>query len=176
MRRTLVALVSVVVIVIGIVGYAAAALPSTQAGKIAKACTNSNHVLSLVNGGRCPTGAHKVKLSTQGGPGMALGYAHIAPNGVFDATRSWGVKSSNAVSTNTGFWCFRGLPFKPQSGAVTPDYNGLLNGQIASVEIRLPAVPGDCGLSSAQFEVFTGLVSPGSFTAGTNFGFYIVFY
>ncbi len=122
------------------------------------------------------TGAHKVTLSTQGGPGMALGYAHINPNGTLDTSRSWKVKSSNVVSTNAGFWCFRGLPFQPKSGAVTPDYNGILNGQIPSVSVKLPPNPSHCGLSSAQFEVFTGLVNPGVFTTGTNFGFFIVFY
>ena len=45
-----------------------------------------------------------------------------------------------------------------------------------SVSVKLPPNPSHCGLSSAQFEVFTGLVNPGVFTTGTNFGFFIVFY
>ncbi len=176
MRRKLVVLAGVVVLVIGIVGFAAAALPSTQAGRIAQACTNSKHVLSLIKSGSCPTGAHKVTLSTQGGPGMALGYAHIAPGGTLDKARSWRVSSSNVVASG-GFYCFRGLPFTPRSAAVTADYNGLLNGQIPAVEIQLPPDKTDCGLSKApQFEVFTGLVNPGVFTSGADFGFYIVFF
>jgi hypothetical protein len=59
---------------------------------------------------------------------------------------------------------------------VTPDYWGGGNGQIPTVSLKLPTNSGDCGLTSSQAQVFTGLVTPGVFTTGTNFGFYVVFY
>jgi hypothetical protein len=172
MRRKIAVVIGSLALVIGIAGYAIAA---GTAPKSAKACVNSHGVLSLIKNGRC-AGKKRITLLAKGGPGTALGYAHITPAGTLDTSRSWNVAAGNAVSNSAGFWCFRGLRFTPHTAQLTTDYNGLLNGQIPAVELKLPADAGDCGLTSAQIEVFTGLVDPGVFTAGTNIGFYIVFY
>jgi hypothetical protein len=111
-----------------------------------------------------------------GGHGAALGYAHILPGGSFDASRSWNVSAGNVASTVAGFFCFHGLSFTPHSGALTVDYNGTLNGQVIADLLRLPTTGADCGLSSAQAEVFTGHVTPGTTTVGANIGYFITFY
>ncbi len=109
--------------------------------------------------------------SLQNGP---LGYAHINPDGSFDAAHSWNVKASNVVEPSTGFFCFNGLKFKPKNVQVTGDYYGPGNGNIPIYTVQLPATSGTCG-TAKQVMVFTGLVTPGGFTAGTNLGFYVTF-
>jgi hypothetical protein len=170
------AAIGVLALVLASAGVAMATTRSA-APKTARACVTASHALKLVSGGRCPAGTKAISLVGTGGPGTALGYAHIKPfTGGFDSARSFNVKASNVVSTSTGFYCFKGLKFTPHNATLTLDYNGTLNGQIPTVELRLPPHPGDCGLSSAQAEVFTGLVTPGGFTAGTKIGFYVIFY
>lgn len=142
----------------------------------AKACVASNGVLKLVQNGRCPRGSAPFSLLGKGGPGTALGYAHIKAGDVFDASRSYNVKASNLVTTGNGFYCFKGLKFTPHVAELTLDYYGIFNGQIPQATLILPPKPADCGLSHAQAEVFTGLVNTGVFTNGAKLGFYIVFY
>ena len=82
-------------------------------------------VLKLAtNTGACAAGQKAMTVLAKGGPGTALGYAHILPGGAFDASRSYNVKAVNVVSNRVGFTCFRGLGFTPHSAAVTLDYNG----------------------------------------------------
>ena len=60
---------------------------------------------------------------------------------------------------------------RASNAVITLDCNGLLNGQIGQASLKLPPTPRDCDLSSAQAEVFTGLVNPGGFTSGASLGF-----
>jgi hypothetical protein len=166
------AIVTIVLTASGVAMATISASPRTTA----KACVASNGVLKLVQNGRCPAGSTPFTMLGKGGPGTALGYAHIEAGNVFDAARSYNVKASNVVTTIPGFFCFKGLKFTPHSAELTLDYNGILNGQLPQATLRLPPHPADCGLSSAQAEVFTGLVNPGVFTSGAKLGFYIVFY
>jgi len=143
-------------------------------------CVASNGVLKLAaNNGSCAAGTQAEVILAKGFPGVALGYAHILPSGAFDASRSFNVNASNVVSNRTGFYCFRGLSFNPHNASLTYDYNGLTNGQIPNMSLRLPATQTSdlCGLTSAQAVVFTGLVNiTTKFTAGAKIGYYIVFY
>lgn len=155
-------------------GVAMAAI-SASPHTTAKACVTSNGVLKLVQNGRCPSGSTAFTMLAKGGPGTALGYAHINAGNHFDARHSYNVAASNVVSTITGFYCFKGLRFTPHNAALTLDYNGIFNGQIPQTTLILPAHTVDCG-AHAQAEVFTGLVNTGVITNGAKLGFYIVFY
>jgi hypothetical protein len=157
-------------------GAAMATTISSAPHTTAKACVASNGDLKLVQSGRCPRGSTPFTMIAKGGPGTALGYAHIKFGDIFDATRSYNVGASNVVTDRAGFLCFRGLKFTPHIAVVTLDYNGILNGQIPQATVMLPAEPSLCGLSSAQAEIFTGLVNTGVMTTGAKLGFYIVFY
>jgi hypothetical protein len=131
------------------------------------------------NNGGCAGGTNAVTVLFKNGPGTALGYAHILAGGAFDASRSYNVTVANVVEHKPGFYCFRGLHFTTHNASLTYDYNGLSNGQLPNISLRLPATQTSdlCGLSSAQAIVFTGLVNTVTkFTAGTNLGFYVVFY
>jgi hypothetical protein len=177
-RKTLIA-AGVMAAMLASVGVAAAAtfVPSTPPPVTAKACVTAGGVLKLAtNTGACATGQKAVTVLAKGGPGTAQGYAHILPGGAFDASRSYNVKAANVVSNRAGFTCFRGLAFTPHNAAITLDYNGLFNGQLPQATLMFPTQPKLCGLTSAQAEVFTGLVSPGTLTPGARLGFYIVFY
>lgn len=157
-------------------GVAMATVSASAPHTTAKACVTSKGVLKLVQGSRCPGGTKSFSVLAQGGPGTALGYAHIKSGDVLDASRSYNVKASNVVSTGNGWVCFKGLKFTPHNIQISLDYNGILNGQIPETSVILPPVPSECGLTSAQAEIFTGLVNPTVFTKGSTFGFYIVFY
>jgi len=162
-------------IVLATTGVALAA--ASGAPKTAKACVGARSALKLEQGGRCTGGSKAITLLGKGGPGTALGYAHILPSSnQLDPSHSYNVAAANVKSTIAGFTCFKGLKFTPHFAVVTLDYNGILNGQIPQATLKLPANPSDCGLSSAQAEVFTGLVTSSSFTSGAKIGFYIVFY
>jgi hypothetical protein len=171
-KRALIAMgvLAIAVGTAGIVLAGAAAPPKT-----AKACVNAHGVLKLVQDGSCGSGT-RITLVGKRYQGVAKAYAHIKSDGTVDAGRSWNIASSNVVTTNDGFWCFRNLGFTPQSAQITFDYNGILNGQIPQGTVILPADASDCGLASAQLEVFTGLVDPGVFTSGEKLAFYIVIY
>jgi hypothetical protein len=160
---------------------AGAALAATAVSAAAPvsgiACvTKSGQLRLTTNSGKCGSGQKAVTVLAKGGPGTALGYAHILQGGKFDASRSYNVKAANVVSNRAGFTCFKGLSFTPHNGAVTLDYNGLFNGQLPQATLMMPAQPTTCGLTSAQAEVFTGLVAPGTNTPGAKLGFYVVFY
>ena len=158
-------------------GAAVAATAVSAAPVTGKACTTKSGQLRLTTAaGTCASGQKAMTVLAKGGPGTALGYAHILPGGAFDASRSYNVKAANVVSNRAGFTCFRGLGFTPHNAAVTLDYNGLFNGQLPQATLMMPTVPSECGLTSAQAEVFTGLVTPGTNTPGAKLGFYIVFY
>jgi hypothetical protein len=173
MKRKALAIAVVCALALGVTGLAVAA---TSAPTTARGCVTSGGVLRLVQNGRCATGQRGINLVGRQFQGVAKAYAHVRASGSIDTTRSWRVTSSNLITTSPGFWCFRGLGFRPGSAEVTLDYNGILNGQIPQGTVKLPPSPGDCGLTSANAEVFTGLVDPGNFTTGTKLGFYIVFY
>ena len=111
-----------------------------------------------------------------GNPALALGYAHIGPGPGFPVDSAWNISAANVATTHAGFYCFHDLGFTPHSAAVTLDYFGPANGAIPVATLKLPAEPSDCDLSSAQAEVFTGVVNPGTTTAGARLGFYVVFY
>jgi hypothetical protein len=139
--------------------------------------TKSGQLRLTTSSGKCGSGQKAVTILAKGGPGTAQGYAHILPvTGAFDASHSYNVKAANVVSNRAGFTCFRGLSFTPHNAAVTLDYNGLFNGQLPQATLMMPAQPKLCGLTSAQAEVFTGLVTPGTNTPGAKLGFYIIFY
>ena len=158
-------------------GAAVAATAATSGPVTGKACVTKGGWLKLAtNTGACAAGQKAITVLAKGGPGTAQGYAHILPGGAFDASHSYNVKAANVVSNHVGFTCFRGLGFSPHNAAVTLDYNGLFNGQLPQATLMLPAQPSLCGLTSAQAEVFTGLVTPGTNTPGAKLGFYIVFY
>jgi hypothetical protein len=149
---------------------------AATAPKTAKACVNSSGNLKLKEAGSCPNGTTSITLIGRGATGTVRAYAHVRANGNLDAGRSWNVDASDVVTLGGGFWCFKGLGFQPAGAQVTLDYNSINNGQIPQGTLMFPTVPGDCGLTSAQAEVFTGLVNPGVFTDGAALGFYIVFY
>ncbi len=177
MRRFLIAAVGLVLIAGSFTAGAMAQSASVpQAKKIAKACTNGRHVLSLQVSGSCSGASHKAKLPLLGGPGTILGYAHINPDGSFDAANSWKVKASNVTSTSAGWYCFTGLKFTPHGASATIDYSGPKNGDVAVAQVVVPMTSNFCGLTSAQAMVFTGNVDPGVFTTATSFGFYVLFY
>jgi hypothetical protein len=158
-------------------GAAVAATAASAPPVTGVACVTKGGLLRLAsNSGKCGSGQKAATVLAKGGPGTAQGYAHILPGGKFDASRSYNVKAANVVSDRVGFTCFRGLSFTPHNGAVTLDYNGLFNGQLPQATLMMPALPKTCGLTSAQAEVFTGLVAPGANTPGAKLGFYIVFY
>jgi hypothetical protein len=175
-RKTLIA-AGVMAAMLASAGVAVAATAVTSAPVTAGACVTKGGVLRLAaNTGACAAGQKAVSVLAKGGPGTALGYAHILPGGAFDASGSYNVKAASVVSDNAGFTCFRGLGFTPHNAAVTLDYNGIFNGQLPQATLMMPAQPSLCGLTSAQAEVFTGLVTPGTSTPGARLGFYIVFY
>lgn len=147
----------------------------TKPGNTAPFTVTSNGKVTNLNADSLD-GLDSSSFVQNGNRGVARAYAHILPGGTLDATRSWNVAASNVVTTSAGFYCFRNLSFTPTNGSVTIDYNGTSNGQVPTVMLKLPANPSHCGLSSAQAEVFTGAVTPGSFTAGTDVGYYVVFY
>jgi hypothetical protein len=158
-------------------GAAVAATALSAAPATGKACVTASGQLRLTSKtGACASGQKAMTVLAKGGPGTAQGYAHILPGGAFDASRSYNVKAANVVSNRAGFTCFKGLGFTPHNAAVTLDYHGLLNGQLPQATLMMPAQPSLCGLTSAQAEVFTGLVTPGTNTPGAKLGFYIVFY
>jgi hypothetical protein len=146
----------------------------TKSSSNAPLAVNGKGKVANLNADRLD-GLDSTKFVRNGNHGVARAYAHILPGSGFDAARSWNVSAADVVSSN-GSYCFRNLGFTPRSGAVTADYNGVLNGQVAVTELKLPAEPADCSIASADAEVFTGLVSPGVFTSGGSFGFYVVFY
>ena len=173
MRKKALIAMGVLAIAVGTAGivFAGASAPP----KTAKACATSHGVLKLIQNGSCGS-ADRITLVGKQYQGVAKAYAHVLADGTLDATRSWNVDAGDVVTTNDGFWCFRTLGFTPKSAQITLDYNGLLNGQIGQATLILPADPGDCDLTSAQLEVFTGLVDPGVFTSGEKLPFYIVIY
>jgi hypothetical protein len=176
MKMKILAAAGIGVLLLATTGVAMATVSASSSHTTAKACVASNGDLKLVSGSKCPRGTKAFTVLSPGGPGTALGYAHIKAGDVFDAAHSYNVKASNVKSTIAGFVCFTGLKFKPRFASVTLDYNGILNGQIPQATVLLPAKPSDCGLTSAQAEVFTGLVNTGVFTSGAELGFYVVFY
>jgi hypothetical protein len=151
-------------VVLAASGVAMATARTSSPHTTAKACVTSKGDLKLVQNNRCPRRSSSFTALAEGGPGTALGYAHIESGDHFDPSRSYNVKASNVVTLGNGFVCFTGLKFTPQNAAVTLDYNGILNGQIPQATLMLPPTPSECGLTSAQAEVFTGLVTPGSDT------------
>lgn len=175
MKKRALVLAAVAALVLGVAGFAVGA---TVAPTSAKACATSKGVLKLVQNGTCASGSKRITLAGTTYPGVARAYAHILPGGGLDTARSWRVDPSDVVTTSDGFWCFKGLGFTPKSAQITLDYNGIGNGKVPQATLMLPADPGDCGLTSAQAEVFTGLVNTSTFTftAGTKLGFYVVFY
>jgi hypothetical protein len=177
MKRKILIAAGVMAAMLASAGVAVAATAVASPPVTAKACVTKGGVLKLAtNTGACATGQKAMTVLAKGGPGTALGYAHILPGGAFDASRSYNVKAANVVSNRVGFTCFRGLGFTPHNAAVTLDYNGLFNGQLPQATLMMPAQPSLCGLASAQAEVFTGLVTPGTNTPGAKLGFYVVFY
>jgi hypothetical protein len=177
MKRKILIAAGVMAAMLASAGVAVAATAATATPVTARACVTKGGVLKLAtNTGACATGQKAMTVLAKGGPGTALGYAHILPGGAFDASRSYNVKAANVVSNRVGFTCFRGLGFTPHSAAITLDYNGLLNGELPQATLMMPAQPSLCGLASAQAEVFTGLVTPPTETPGARLGFYIVFY
>jgi hypothetical protein len=175
MKMKILAVTSVVAVVLAASGVAMAA-GGSPARTTAKACVASGGALKLTQGTKCPRGTSPFTVLAPGGPGTALGYAHILPGYKFDASRSYNVKASNVISHRTGFLCFKGLAFKVHNAAITPDYKGVLNGQLPDYSLMLPPVGSLCGTTSPQAEVFTGLVQPGVNTPGADLGFYIIFY
>jgi hypothetical protein len=177
MKRKVLIAAGVMAAMLASAGVAVAATAATSRPVTARACvTNGGELRLATKTGACASGQKAMTVLAKGGPGTALGYAHILPGGAFDASRSYNVKAANVVSNRAGFTCFRGLGFTPRNAAVTLDYNGLLNGQLPQATLMMPAQPNLCGLTSAQAEVFTGLVTPGTNTPGAKLGFYIVFY
>jgi hypothetical protein len=179
-KRKILIAAGVLVAIIASAGVASAVTAVTAAPVVSgKACVTTGGVLKLAtNSGGCPAGTKVINLQAKGAPGTVLGYAHIVPGNHFDIARSYNVTAANVVSTHAGFVCFKGLSFTPHNASVTLDYNGILNGQIPVVNLLVPAgsLASECGLTAAQAEVFTGLVTPTTFTAGTKLGFYIIFY
>lgn len=176
MKIKILAVTGIVAVLLAASSVAMAVSRSTAPHTTASACVASSGQLKLVQNGKCPSGTSPFAVLGKGGPGTALGYAHIMNGNKFDPSRSYNVAASNVVSAASGFYCFKGLKFTPRNAVITLDYNGLLNGQIGQASLKLPPTPRDCDLSSAQAEVFTGLVNPGGFTSGASLGFYIVFY
>jgi hypothetical protein len=168
MKKKVLALVAVLALVLGVAGLAVGA---TVGPTTAKACVTGKGVLKLVQNGKCAGGSKKITVVGTKHQGLVRAYAHVKNDGTIDTARSWRVDPGDLVTTADGFWCFRGLGFTPKGAQVTLDYNGIFNGQIPQATVILPADPGDCGLTSAQAEIFTGLVDPGSFTSGEKLGF-----
>ena len=131
----------------------------------------------LINGSQIKNHSIATKKLTRGAIASLRGdvaYAHINPDGTFDAAHSKNVTAANMAEPDTGFFCFNGLSFTPKNAVVTEDYNGVANGQITDISVQVPATAGACG-TAKQVMVFTGLVNPGIFTTGTNIGFYVSF-
>jgi hypothetical protein len=144
-------------------GHATSADSATNATN----ATNATHATSATNANHASTADSAANGN--------LGYAHIKGDATVDSAHSTSNITTANVVYSGGFWCFKGLPFTPHSAQLTLDYNGILNGQIPQITLILPASPSDCGLTSAQAEVFTGLVNPGVFTSGAELPFYILF-
>ena len=177
MKKKVLIAAGVIAAMLASAGAAVAATAVASAPVAGKACATASGQLRLTSKtGACAAGQKAMTVLAKGGPGTALGYAHILPGGAFDPSRSYNVKAANVVSNRVGFTCFRGLGFTPHNGAITLDYNGILNGQLPQATLMMPAMPKLCGLTSAQAEVFTGLAAPGTNTPGAKLGFYIVFY
>jgi hypothetical protein len=179
--KILVAAGSAALVVAAASGVAmATALTTAATHTTAKACVASNGSLRLTqSNGRCPHGTASFTPLAKNGPGTALGYAHILAGGALDASRSYNVKASNINESNAGFYCFKGLSFKPHSAEVTLDYNGLFNGDVPTATVQLPSNDVGGGATcpaGSQVMVFTGLVTPGSNTPGKKLGFFVVFY
>jgi hypothetical protein len=102
----------------------ATALTSAAAHTTAKACVAPNGSVRLTqSNGHCPRGTSSFTPLAKNGPGTALGHAHILAGGALDASRSYNVKASNINESDAGFYCFKGLSFKPHSAEVTLDCN-----------------------------------------------------
>jgi hypothetical protein len=169
-----------VFLVLGGAAFAATQLPKNSVGtkQLKNNAVNSakvkNNSLQAVDFkvGQLPAGP-KGDTGQPGPAGTALGYAHINPNGTFDTAHSKNVSAGNMTEPFTGFYCFKGLSFTPNSAVVTEDYNGVFNGQITDTGVQIPGEAGTCGPAS-QAMIFTGLVE-GALTEGADFGFYVVF-
>jgi hypothetical protein len=151
---------------------AGSAINATNAVNATNA-TNATHATSATSATNA-TNANHATTATSAANGN-LGYAHLNSDATVDSAHSTSNITTANVVYSGGFWCFKGLPFTPHSAQLTLDYNGIFNGQIPQITLILPASPSDCGLTSAQAEVFTGLVNPGVFTSGAELPFFIAF-
>ena|SRR5215472_3328171 len=176
MKVNIFAATGIAAVVLMASGVALAAATTAGPRGTAKACVTSGGSLRLTqSNGKCPHGTKSFTVLAKGGPGTALGYAHIKAGGLFDASRSYNVAASNVNSSSAGFYCFHGLKFTPHNVQVTLDYNGIFNGQIPEYAVQLPPDHVTCP-AGGQVMVFTGLVNPGTFTSGKKLGFYVVFH
>src|SRR5215472_17713151 len=176
MKVNIFAATGIAAVVLMASGVALAAATTAGPRGTAKACVTSGGSLRLTqSNGKCPHGTKSFTALAKGGPGTALGYAHIKPGGLFDASRSYNVAASNVKIPRDGFYCFSGLKFTPHNVQVTLDYNGILNGQIPGYSVQLPTDHTTCP-GGGQVMVFTGLVNPGVITAGKKLGFFVVFH
>jgi len=177
-KMKILAATGIVAVLLAASGVAMAVSRSTAPHTAANACVTSNGQLKLVQNGKCPSGTSPFTVLGRGGPGTALGYAHIAIGGKFDPGHSFNVKASNISSPFGGIYCFKGLKFTPHNAAVTLDQADVTdNGEVQSGWVILsPPRTGLCG-PSTQAEVETAIVmSNVGETAPTQLPFYIVFY
>jgi len=149
---------------------------SVKHAKTADSATNATNATNATHATSATSATNASHASTADSAANGnLGYAHINSDGTVDSAHSTSNITTANVVYSGGFWCFKGLPFTPHNAQLTLDYNGIFNGQIPQITLVFPTSPSDCGLTSAQAEVFTGLVNPGVFTSGAELGFYIVF-
>jgi hypothetical protein len=105
------------------------------------------------------------------GPGGAVAYAHVSPNGVVDTAHAKNITQANVTHPQTGVYCFNGLSFTPNSievtlGGTTGDGTGP----------TVPAVVADIpsfSLCSSQGEV--GMVNPSTGAFSRDASFWVVF-
>jgi hypothetical protein len=172
MHRRVLIFLAVFALLSGAAGLVSAATAPISVG----ACASGSGYLRLVSNGTCGSNT-PVRIPTTKHPGVAKAWAHVI-GGELDAAGSWNITTSNLYRQTDGVYCLRGLGFTPKHVQVTLDYWGPSNGQIpiASTSMSIGNYT-NCGLATApQVFIFIGLIDPGVFTDGVDFGFFVTVY
>jgi hypothetical protein len=146
---------------------------SVTTGKIKKAAiTKSKIKKNAVDGSRVRDGSltgADINVATlptvpSAASAQPVAFARVSAAGTLDAANSRNVGSVTHVGT--ALYCFSGIPFTPQGGQATVDFN---ESQFESTQFGLGDVKGTCPAGTQAF-VFTQDDGPDAA------GFFVVFY
>jgi hypothetical protein len=130
----------------------------------------TRHAIRTLHGRRGARGPAGPQGATgpQGPAGNARAFAHIKPNGTFDAAHSLGLTAANYNHNGAGKYCFFGLSFTPHNVVATID--GANAGSSMGAAARVVLGSTNVCPSGVQVAVLTS--KSGSLG---NFGAYILF-